>query len=816
MLILSMCINEVNQQIHDLIASHSTDFLDRVRDVSQMQEIMSALLEKVDILNGHATKARDVVRIPLERLESLQLHSERVQKAEALVGYAHSLAVLCSRLTAQMGAVMEWDVAVSHKDTPALQQHALHVTEAAATLKELHELLYESEDDNSVDEELRREAFQLDFVRAHVDLLPDASKTIREKTEYLLLCGLRSISPSLLGIALQAAHSQGALGNAVGDLMEDLDNVLSDRIHVTFDLYSAGKNIGEKQPPVLSSNPLPLMYQTRNEAPHQTNTTSASLLQKWSTEIWSRLQVLIVDEISSMYAKVQTLERVLSLKQDNETGRSYLDITTRQLGDTPVGLLWTSAARHFGDMYQEAIHESDFWRFILVSSYPRLVHIFQDLFQRIRSLIDTSSSFAEPRAIKSLLSACREIYLTSASQRLADARQDLRGALTSTLKNGQGSHEAQIFLAVVLAQLDMAMRDSDLCVDMAEIVSSTFTALLDQVVQLIRCDENASSLQGVQATALQVQNIEITNALKVLRDGLANAKVPAALQATEASWKQQITEVIKKHLLLPLFAPIKQELASVIARIQRFKIDKPSLPENSDPTEMETSAYALELAARLTLLQNGLLSRYEWTSELEDSVVDLITFTLSVFVYYAALIRLTKEAEKLQLVNDMTSLELTLLQLLTYAKRMDKTKPTSLEQIGTPFKAIRNFRTLVFEPNENLQTFPRTQQKFEMPVAVLLSHLISRSTTLPLPNEIRRMSKSNYVKWAMQAGPSPRTYFSTNTDTAVAQEVRTLLSHYQGADAKEKREQVANDPSDKIILDTLFAWDADLALVAKK
>lgn len=753
---------------------------------------------------------RESVSSSLHRIQSAQVQLEHVQQSKELVLRAQDVTGLCMRLASQMDVVLECDVMHAMQDTQALHQHAGHVVAAAATLQELEELVYAPPDEDEVSRELRTECAQLEFVGPHLTWLPDAAQILQEQIENLLLCGLRHLSPMLLGMALQAAEHRGTLPEVVRNLLDDLSDVLLERIRAALDLYAIGKTLGETQPPLLPPRTLSAIYHHQPDAsashPHATEQ-----IQCWTSAIWERIHSLVVDEMAPIFTKVHMLEHVLHLKHEPTSGTTFLEVVSKVRGYglhqnlqcAPTKLLWKSFSHNFGMLVNECVHESDFWRFVLVYSYPRLRQIFQELFSRISLLTDrTSANIAQvtvPEPVVEMLAHQEKTYLGTVSHNLTEARQAIRAAFATSGNAAKGLLQARGFIATIVTELKACASDDRLEEKVIQMVSHALETLIQQVPSLVYKEENAYSLQGTQSSGQQSHNTAMASTLVVLRKGLSSIRKMDSphLKKIGGEWEQQFSQVLRSQMLTPLAISVKREIATVLSRTHRFKLDKPQIAVSADSAESDTSAYMLELCARLAFLRTHILSQYHSTAELEELVLDLARYAMQTFMLHVSLIRLHQEAEKLQMVSDMTTLELSLLHLLTCIRRVSGENALSLDDCGPIFHAVRHFRTVLFQPTDKLVNPAAVNEKMEMPDIIWIQHLFTRSTSYPLPNELRRLGKSAYVEWLLGTRASSQQLCSDEAKASVLADVHKWLS----------TQATVNDSADKDTLRCLQAWD---------
>lgn len=110
---------------------------------------------------------------------------------------------------------------------------------------------------------------------------------------------------------------------------------------------------------------------------------------------------------------------------------------------------------------------------------------------------------------------------------------------------------------------------------------------------------------------------------------------------------------------------------------------------------------------------------------------------MQTFVLHASIVKPLSEAGKLLLTSDTTLLEFAISTYLS-------THKLSLASLGDQHKALRALRPLLFLDLEELGQGDRVR---DVPVLVLLHHIISRSPHLALPHEAQGWSQGEYVRW---------------------------------------------------------------------
>jgi len=158
---------------------------------------------------------------------------------------------------------------------------------------------------------------------------------------------------------------------------------------------------------------------------------------------------------------------------------------------------------------------------------------------------------------------------------------------------------------------------------------------------------------------------------------------------------------------------------------------------------------------------------------------------------HASLVRATSESFRLQIISDMTSLEASLSKLLSRVSSSSGSLSISLEDCETPFYAFRNYRTLIVQPWSAWENPEKTSKSRAMPEVALVQALLSRSDTLPLPNELKNMSKVTYVNWFVSTSQGKAKLFDDEVQVSVLRQVQEWLSHYTtGSNSVNDREAV--------------------------
>ena len=558
-----------------------------------------------------------MIHEPLETIRKHQEDLKQMHGMDELITRVESVMHVFHRLIGIMDDVAECDITVHMQDAVVLDQHATKVVTASLLLEELDSLLphgsiYGHQNTPIDSSKSAQGVLDLDIVKPYVSQIHPMKITLREQIENLLLCGLRNLSPSLLGAALQAACSLGLLNTVMQNLLNDLTDVLTDRTNTTLDLFSIGKELGETQPPLISSSNGTPLYSARD------NKMSAhdmqERLQKWSTLVWQRIRTLIVDELAPIYIKVYMLERVLSLKQGKTLSETYLGMISKELKQSPTDLLWTSFCAHLESVSNKCMQESDFWKYIFVRSFPKLLSIFHELLSRVSMFSDHSKQIHNPipKPIHEYLTNLSREYLTCFIKRCEEAEQHICSCVTSSNKNPQNREKVEHFIAMLRADIEECVFDRILLQELTQTATDVICKFINQLRAMICQDENAFTLTTQQFTLSQSTNVCVAQILKQIFESMSemNKLNYFEVKSMASESIRMVTQTMQDALRGPLLLSFGLEMSAILGRIHRLRSESSAIDQRPEAKGTDTSAYMLEFCNRTRNLRTKFLPSY--------------------------------------------------------------------------------------------------------------------------------------------------------------------------------------------------------------
>lgn len=623
---LNISVKEVDQKIHELVIQHSNEFLESITNISVLHQsaqkihndsaaINESALVYVTKLSNH--RARQMIHEPLESIRKHQEELKQMHGMDELITRVESVMHLFHRLISIMDDVAECDITVHMQDAAVLDQHATKVVTASLLLEELdillpHGLIFGHQNTSIDTSKSAQGVLDLDIVKPYVSQINPMKTMLREQIENLLLCGLRNLSPSLLGAALQAACSLGLLNIVMQNLLNDLTDVLTDRTNATLDLFSIGKELGETQPPLISSSTFFPLYSARDNktSAHETQ----ERLQKWSTLVWQRIRTLIVDELAPIYIKVYMLERVLSLKQGKTLSETYLGMISKELKQSPTDLLWTSFCTLLESVSSKCMQESDFWKYIFVRSFPIFLSIFHELLSRVSMFSDHSKQVHNPipKPIHKYLSNLSREYLICFVKRWEEAQHHICSCFTPSNKNLQNMEKVVQLIAMLRTDIEECVFDKILLQEITQTATDVMCKFINQLRAMICQDESAFTLTTQQFTQSQSINVGVGQILKQIFESMSEMNKLSFLEVKSmaSETKRMVTQTMQEALRGPLLLSFGLEMSAILGRIHRLRLEATAIDQRPNSKGTDTSAYMLEFCNRVRNLRTKFLPSY--------------------------------------------------------------------------------------------------------------------------------------------------------------------------------------------------------------
>lgn len=745
---LDLSIEDVSKQIKSLVTAHHEELLQRAAGINNLSGSLISVRSGLDDVDASLEKLRQKIRVPYQTLETSAIRLQRTRQASDALRRISRFVVLSRRLETQMSELATFDKPGTAEKKPNIsdgltadQQDDKErtVAKAALTIAELGALLDGPEetgdtpgkdlsetDDRTAPVDSLVPLRSVKAAVAHIPFIEEAQYKVTHEMESMIITGLSTLDQSLLASSLQTAYNLRALPTLIQGLLKDLCDAVEERIRTAFDLSRISKEVVSKENVPSSQG---LLYKSRVRT-EPTNITAP----QWTAALWARLESLI-EEMATCCIKVYTLEKVLKLKKDPITQKSFLDDAMKALENRPSSTFWTSLGRSLEKYARDAAKGSTFLQQTLSSGYPRLLRLFHEFFAKIAVHTDTvytqSQQSPETVLILRALSMFEALYLSRSTTRLNEA---VSQAFAGGSRAPPGANEGVAIARAVMNELDSARFDPLLMLAVARNVGAALDGAIMRVEGLISSDRSAITLLGPMATPQQILNGQVATCLYYCWTNLEKV----AEEHSEGAAALVRPGVKKLHVTYdsivdPLLSAIRRELASIVSRLHRVDLQKAMDPMAG---MAGPSLYMKDLADKLNYVKAQIFANF--TSDATQSwVLSIVKYIIRIFVLHASIAKPLGESGKLQLTTDMTELEFALGAFLGPSSKR------GLEVAGEEYRMLRAMRPLLFLDTASLAG---PTHATNLPLLVVLHHILVRSP-LPLPHEIHGWQEAEYVRW---------------------------------------------------------------------
>lgn len=452
---LNLAIDQLTSCISAKVSDNASALLQRTTRVSAMQSGLSHTSQGIDALQTHIDRLSIKVHQPIARLQSAQIEVVRYDQAADLVARTAKFVTVARRLETQMNVLFSAKSAdktagkkqagegtVADEDDEAVigVVHGRDLARAALTIKDISTLL---ERENALfdaavaahattthaQDETACSILELELVKQTLPAVERAQKTVTDYMEDMVVRGLRDLSPTMLSSALQTAFNLDTLASLVKDLLYDLTEVVKERITAAFDVDALSRSLNMRTPTIPTQPAYTTSYKSWSARNHDPADSTAQDAQ-WTSAFWKRLETMIVLEMGAVCSKVYTLEKVLRLKTDSESGVNFLQVALQVLDNAPSVAFWRTFAVNFRTHTDRASAKSPFLAQALTSAtdsaggYLKLLRIFHAFFAKVAGYTDVvyDEGRQSPDVVEfvhTALDGLQQAYLDKAVQRFS-------------------------------------------------------------------------------------------------------------------------------------------------------------------------------------------------------------------------------------------------------------------------------------------------------------------------------------------------------------------------------------------------------------
>ncbi|XP_076925983.1 conserved oligomeric Golgi complex subunit 5-like [Bidens hawaiensis] len=450
-----------------------------------------------------------------------------------------------------------------------------------------------------------------------------------------------------------------------------------------------------------------------------------------------------MDQLHSVVVAVWHLQRVLSKKRDPFTHVLLLDEVMQDGDSILTARVWEAIVKSFANQMKSTFTASSFVKEIFTIGYPKLLSMIENLVERITRDTDVKGVLpaitVEGRdQMVGAIEVFQTAFLTLCLSRLSDLVNSVfpmsnRGSVPSK------EHISRIILRIQ-EEIEAVQLDARLTLLFLREISKVLLLLAQRAEYQISTGPEARQISG-PATPAQLKNFTLCQHLQDIHGSISTMTkgLPPIASDILSPSLNTIYEVACESVT-PLFQSMLERLESCILQIHT---------QNFASTDNNSSPYLEELQKQISHFRTEFLSKLLPSSAKVISigtetictrlVRTMASRVLIFFIRHASLVRPLSESGKLRMAQDMAELELAVGQNLF-----------PVEQLGAPYRALREFRPVIFLETAQLGGSPLLQ---DLPLSVVLHHLYSRAPDeLQSPMQRNKFSPLQYSLWLDSQG----------------------------------------------------------------
>eukprot|EP00884_Botryococcus_braunii_P012366 jgi/Botrbrau1/2112/Bobra.0093s0019.1 len=533
-----------------------------------------------------------------------------------------------------------------------------------------------------------------------------AGVRVREQAQAALQGGMDALSQADVGSALQVFFNLQMLQQAVEGLVDQYIQKLERSLSVALDPRKLG-------PAAAGQGGL---LGTPGGARSSATATPGSSA-KLNELVWQKLGGAL-EEVGGAAVAMWHLQRVLAKKRDPLTHACFQDVLVSAGATLPIQRFWGRVGSLLSEQLAAASTpaKGGFVREALISSFPRLATLLDDLFEKLRQDTDvkgTAPAF-DPRHQEAVLAAAvsfQNAYLAAALSRMSDAVSQAFPGGTRALPS---TSDLQRCIGRMHEELKSVGDNSRLAGLIASCVGKAMHMLAEKAELMAAAGPETRTVAGA-CSAGQQRNITLCGQLQEVHRSVA-ALLPRLPPQAAATLGPELEAVQNSagEAVMPLFRSAVEAAEEIILRMHSLDFG-----QEGEPAIVAASPYMADLNKLLSHLRSEYLSRFNpaispsTPSFVGGLVQRMASRILVFFVRHASLLRPLSHAGKLQLAKDMAELEVAVGQYLW-----------PLQHLGAPARVLRAFRPFIFLESDALNGSPLLA---ELPSSVVLHHLYSRA-----------------------------------------------------------------------------------------
>lgn len=709
-------ISVLDKELQSQINSRRDDLLAQATGIESLEGVLNMMQTRILSLQSAVDRIRGKISEPYDKIMTRTTQLSRLQAACDLLRRIIRILYLSKRLHSQV------------------QNGVREITKAAQSLNEMDYL------SQGVSLE------GIDVIAADLVFMKRARGEIESQAYRLLEQGVVSQNPSQIATALQAFYNLGDLYTPLRRTIDDLVADVTKNITHALDVKAISNSVG--------SRPGSNMHQMKGPGKAAGMLTPGDS-SAFRAQLWNNIED-VMEYVSSSTNQVVGLQKVLAKKRDPVSHQAFID----ELGKSGKGtqfskIFWQKISHVFEDELKKAAKSSSFIQQAFEGEYPKLIRIYNNLWNRVKSLSDAlegkihafndSSTFIIPDgseakrpeskfdpeiAFKQSLQSFQTAYLQRSLSRLFDP---VNLIFPPGAKNPPSDEEVDSIIKTIVSEISVSSVDATLSVTVAKNVAKTVKFFAVKSEQLISSQGDATQVIAPPNT-YQKCNANVVNSLHRLQESLLKVFVEQSDYPTECvtiiQESLQNVTTLMANTIRPLLLSVADSVEAIILTIHNEDFSANAASDN-----VLCSLYMKELQDFLGRVVKDHFSIYKCTELLYESLIPLGQRAITLFMRHATLVRPIGEGGKVILAADFAQMELAITPLCR-----------RLSEFGAEYRMIRAFRPLLFMMNDAIMENANVGEV--IPYSTVIHFLFSRAPSeFKSPHQVMEWSLSRYSRW---------------------------------------------------------------------
>ncbi|KAK9153286.1 hypothetical protein Sjap_000766 [Stephania japonica] len=567
---------------------------------------------------------------------------------------------------------------------------------------------------------------------------------LRSEAMRVLERGMEGLNQAEVGSGLQVFYNLGELRSTVDGLIGRYKNQGVRSIGAALDMKAISSSSSSSSASVAASTGAGPGGIQRSGTPQIGGGVRAR------EGLWVRMNHC-ADQVHSIVVSVWHLQRVLSKKRDPFTHVLLLDEVIQEGDPMLTDRVWEALVKSFANQMKSAFNTSSFVKETFTVGYPKLYSIIENLLERITRDTDVKGVLpAITSEGKDQMVATINLFQNNFLAQCLKLLTDQVNNVFPVASKGSVPSKDQISRITLRIQeeIEAVKLDGRLTLLVLQVINKVLLLLAERAEYQISTGPDGRQVTG-PATPSQLRNFTICQHLQEIHARLSSTLLELpAVASNVLSPSMGAMYGIACDSVTSLFQAMLDRLESCILQMHEQNFGLPGMDASMDNNS--ASPYMEELQKCILHFRKEFLSKLLPSSSTNTTrggtetictrlVRRMASRILIFFIRHAALVRPLSESGKLRMARDMAELELAIGQNLF-----------PVEQLGAPYRALRDFRPFIFLDISQLGSSPNLQN---LPPSAVLHHIYSRGPEeLQSPMQRNKLTPLQYSLWIDSQG----------------------------------------------------------------